>query len=73
MRALGRKGNAQPKSNARAQLKQRKKHSGLSSHFTITVKQEFYYMPNGLTYRIHSYNSTKFLAMLGEDENMTQR
>ena len=33
----------------------------------LTVKQEFYFMPNSLSFKMQQ-NSTKFSAMLGEDE-----
>ena len=39
----------------------------------ITVKQELYYIPNGLTIWIYTQqNSTKFSAMSREGENMIQ-
>ena len=37
----------------------------------LTVKQEIYFMPNSLSFKIHvQQNSTKFSAMLGEDEKI---
>ena len=33
----------------------------------LTVKQEFYFMPNSLSFKMQQ-NSTKFSALLGEDE-----
>ena len=34
------------------------------SHYTINVKQEFYYMPNGLTYKIHNRINQNFQRCL---------
>ena len=36
----------------------------------IAVKQESYYMPNGLTSENTQQNCTKFSGMLGEHEKM---
>ena len=61
MRALGRKkthvffGNARPKSNARAHLKQRKKHSGLSKATrysrSVPILKRLHLVP--VKFRIH--------------------
>ena len=41
-----------------------------SSLNTITMKQEFYYMPNGLTFKIHKNIAPNVQRVLGEDEKM---
>ena len=44
-----------------------------SSHFTITVKQEFYYMPNGPTYKIHNKKTHNFQWCWGKEKKMTKK